>query len=90
MHMATPAHKAKPPPFLHRITALPLAAELRGGLYPLASRGGTDPVKRLLLLGPFSFCKRQYFFLDLRVGPGSFKAFPAWEFIFGLSKRKRK
>lgn len=47
-------------------------------------------LKRPLLSGPFPFCQRQFFFLDPRVGPGYFKAFPAQEFIFGLQKKERE
>lgn len=38
----------------------------------------------------FLSVRDNFFFLDPRVGPGYFKAFPAQEFIFGFSKRKGK
>lgn len=90
---------------MHAVTSCPLlcaqvtgfawlagrpAAGLRGQLVSTGlQREKRRQLSRLLLSSPFPLCQRQ-FSLDLRVGTGSFKAFPVPEFIFGLRKRKRK
>lgn len=45
---------------------------------------------RSLLSGLFPFGQRQFFFSGSQGGASLLKAFPAQEFIFGLSKRKGK
>lgn len=86
MHIVTLAPRAigSAPCYVLSITALPLTLLGAGGGVVSAPFPGSP-----LLSGPFPFYQRQ-FSLDLRVGPGSFKAFPVQEFIFGLSKRKGK
>lgn len=74
----------------------PLCSESQASLCLQGSReacvhwlpeGDRPLLKKLLLSGPFSSCKRQ-FSLDLRVGPGSFKAFPARSLYLASAKGK--
>lgn len=78
--------------FVLGITALSVspATGVRGQVVPMGFQRENKPWRRRpLLASPFPLCQRQ-FSLDLRVGTGSFKAFPVREFIFGLRKRKGK
>lgn len=75
-------HVVSPTPSHVHTTAL-LAAGLRGEVVSACF------LKWPLLAGLLPFCQRQiFFFLDPRVGPGYFKAFPAQSLYLASAKGK--